>query len=245
MDREKGSLELRGVTISYKGLTVLSDLSIGFGETAMNVVIGPNGAGKTTVLNALSGAVRPTDGAVLIDGNDVTGESPSRFARRGVVRKFQVPTVFPGLTVTDNLKVASSAPRPRAEANAPERDARSAELAETLGLAKRSRDLAADLSHGERQWLEMGMAFLGNARFLLLDEPAAGLGPGETQHTADLIKFMSERCCVIAVEHDMDFVRALGGDVTVLHQGALLARGNIRDIETNPQVRDVYLGRAA
>ncbi|MEO8262274.1 MAG: ATP-binding cassette domain-containing protein [Pseudolysinimonas sp.] len=237
------SLELRKVTVSFKGLTVLSELDLGFGERSMNVLIGPNGAGKTTVLNALSGAVRPAGGEVWLDADDVTGESPTRFARRGVVRKFQVPTVFPGLTVADNLRVASSAPRPRATFTSGERDTRQRELSETLGLADRYEDLAADLSHGQRQWLEMGMAFLGDPRFLLLDEPAAGLGPGETQHTADLIKLMAERCCVIAVEHDMDFVRALGGEVTVLHQGALLARGTFKQIEKNTDVRDVYLGR--
>jgi ABC-type uncharacterized transport system ATPase subunit len=240
-----GTLALRGVTVRFKGLTVLRDLNISFGATTMNVLIGPNGAGKTTVLNALSGAVRPTSGSVRVDDSDLTGAPPTKFARSGIVRKFQVPTVFPGLSVADNLRVASAAPRPRAKLSAGERDSRIAELADTLGLAARRRDIAADLSHGERQWLEMGMAFLGEPRFLLLDEPAAGLGPGETQHTAELVRFMSARCCVIAVEHDMDFVRQLGGDVTVLHQGALLARGAIEEIEKNPDVRDVYLGREA
>lgn len=243
MTSETRSLALRDVTVQFKGLTVLKNLDLSFGALSMNVLIGPNGAGKTTVLNTLSGAVRPTRGGVFLDEVDVTGLSPMRFARRGVVRKFQVPTVFPGLSVFDNLRVANAAPRATRESSAPERDARLEELIGTLSLDHRRDDMANGLSHGERQWLEMGMAFLGSPRFLLLDEPAAGLGPGETQHTANLIKLMSERCCVIAVEHDMDFVRALGGEVTVLHQGALLARGPMEDIENDLEVRDVYLGR--
>lgn len=238
-------LELAAVTVRFKGLTVLQDLDLSFGEHPMNVLIGPNGAGKTTVLNALSGAVRPTSGSVRLDGEDLTGSKPLRFAREGVVRKFQVPTVFAGLSVRENLRVASSAPRPRRHGSASERGDRVRELAETLRLDRRLGDLAADLSHGERQWLEMGMALLGEPRFLLLDEPAAGLGPGETQHTAELVRLMSEQCCVIAVEHDMEFVRALGGEVTVLHQGAVLARGDYSAVENDDRVRDVYLGRGA
>jgi ABC-type uncharacterized transport system ATPase subunit len=238
-------LVLRAVSVRFNGLTVLENLDLSFGEQPMNVLIGPNGAGKTTVLNVLSGAVKPVAGTVRLDGEDLTGAAPLHFAREGIVRKFQVPTVFAGLTVAENLRVASSAPRPRRYGSAASRADRVRDLAAILRLDHRIGDLAADLSHGERQWLEMGMAFVSEPRFLLLDEPAAGLGPGETQHTADLIRLMSEQCCVIAVEHDMEFVRALGGEVTVLHHGDVLARGEYAEIESDDRVRDVYLGRGA
>jgi urea transport system ATP-binding protein len=238
------SLALDEATVQFGGLKVLDSVSVSFGDSPMNVLIGPNGAGKTTLLNALSGVVRPVRGTLHLDGEDVTGYSAMKLARMGVVRKFQVPTVFPGMSVRDNLKVAALAPRHGRQTTstggvATEID----ELLASLHLQQRSRDLAAELSHGERQWLEIGMAFLGRPRFLLLDEPAAGLGPGETQHTANLIKKMSTQCCVLVIEHDMEFVRALGGVVTVLHQGTILTTGSMAEIEADPTVRDVYLGR--
>lgn len=238
------TLSLTDGTVQFGGLKVLNSVTVSFGDSPMNVLIGPNGAGKTTLLNALSGVVRPAHGALHLDGENVTGYSAMKLARMGVVRKFQVPTVFPGMSVRDNLKVAALAPRqggPKASARGAADDIES--LLESLHLQHRSFDSAAELAHGERQWLEIGMAFLGRPRFLLLDEPAAGLGPGETQHTADLITEMSKQCCVLVIEHDMDFVRALGGVVTVLHQGSILTTGTMAEIEANPTVRDVYLGR--
>jgi ABC-type uncharacterized transport system ATPase subunit len=148
------------------------------------------------------------------------------------------------MSVLDNLRVAALAPRQeKRHESLMQLDSDVRSLAKTLNLAHRMAMPAAELSHGERQWLEIGMAFLGKPRFLLLDEPAAGLGPGETRYTADLIKLMSERCCVLVVEHDMEFVRALDGEVTVLHQGRILTRGSMSEIEENADVRDVYLGR--
>ena len=238
------TLSLTDGTVQFGGLKVLNSVTVSFGDSPMNVLIGPNGAGKTTLLNALSGVVRPVHGTLHLDGENVTGYSAMKLARMGVVRKFQVPTVFPVMSVRDNLKVAALAPRRGGpEASAGETAADIDSLLESLHLQHRSFDLAAELAHGERQWLEIGMAFLGRPRFLLLDEPAAGLGPGETQHTAELIKEMSKQCCVLVIEHDMDFVRALGGAVTVLHQGSILTTGTMAEIEANPTVRDVYLGR--
>lgn len=237
-------LTLNGVTVHFGGLTVLDNVSLAFGDAQINCIIGPNGAGKTTIFNVLSGIVRPDIGNLCLGGRDITGTTPMRIARMGVVRKFQVPTVFPGLSVVDNLRVAAMSPQHRNVND--EREARvvtPAEVSASLGLEDRGGIMAADLSHGERQWLEIGMAFLGRPRFLLLDEPAAGLGPTESRHTADLILEMSASCCVVVIEHDMHFVRALGGDVTVLHQGRVLRRGGMADIESDQTVRDVYLGR--
>jgi urea transport system ATP-binding protein len=239
-----GRLALEDVSVRFGGLAVLESVDLSFGARGMNVLIGPNGAGKTTVLNALSGVLRPARGVVALDGEDVTACSEMRLARRGIVRKFQVPTVFDGMTVLDNLRVAVLAPRgQKRRQSMADLDSDIRSLAKTLNLGDRLGVRAAELSHGERQWLEIGMAFLGEPRFLLLDEPAAGLGPGETRHTADLIKLMSRGCCVLVVEHDMDFVRELDGEVTVLHQGRILTRGTMDEIELNSDVRDVYLGR--
>lgn len=238
-------LGLRDVTVRFKGLTVLDSVDLAFGAHSMNVLIGPNGAGKTTVLNTLSGVVRPSAGQVWLGDTDVSRYSPMKLARLGVVRKFQVPTVFDGMTVLDNLRAASLSPRSKSSGTRAQLKAKVSELLDTLHLCRHVSTLAADLSHGERQWLEIGMAFLGSPRFLLLDEPAAGLGPGETKYTAELVKKISNECCVVVVEHDMDFVRALEGQVTVLHQGRVLASGDIAAVEQNADVRDVYLGRGA
>ncbi len=237
------SLELTSIQVAFGGLVVLEDLSLSFGHAPISSLIGPNGAGKTTVFNVMSGIVKPGSGTVKFDGEDLAAKSPIEIARLGIVRKFQVPTVFGGLSVEDNLNVALQAPRDRSD------DAASAftidEVADLLNLKHRLRILASELSHGERQWLEIGMAFLGSPRFLLLDEPAAGLGPEESTHTAGLIKRISEFCNAVVIEHDMSFVRDLGGDVTVLHQGALLSHGTMDGIENDSAVKDVYLGRDA
>jgi urea transport system ATP-binding protein len=239
-------LALDSITVGFGGLTVLDDLSLEFGRSPISLLIGPNGAGKTTVFNVLSGIVRPTSGTVALGDDEITRCSAMNIARRGLVRKFQVPTVFPGLSVEDNLRLAARAPRDRKSQSASNTEPFSLdEAAATLRLSKKRRVLAAELSHGERQWLEIGMAFVARPKFLLLDEPAAGLGPDESEHTAELIKRMSSYCRAVVIEHDMHFVRALGGDVTVLHQGKLLRRGSMAEIESDSVVRDVYLGRPA
>jgi urea transport system ATP-binding protein len=237
-------LGLDAITVQFGGLRVLRELSVEFGHAPISSLIGPNGAGKTTVFNFLSGIVRPSSGRVVLDGQDVTGRPAHQLARMGIVRKFQVPTVFAGLTIRNNLRAALQAPRyssPQVASNPWSLD----DVADLLGMRDQLSSTAADLSHGGLQWLEIGMAFLARPRYLLLDEPAAGLGPEESGHTADLIQRISEFCRVIVIEHDMTFVRQLGGDVTVLHQGALLRRGTMDEIQADHVVRDVYLGRDA
>ncbi len=242
---ESQSLALESVTVRFGGLTVLDDLSLRFGHSPISSLIGPNGAGKTTVFNTFSGIVKPVSGSLLLDGKDMTGHSPIEIARAGVVRKFQVPTVFHNLSVGNNLKVAAQSPRIETTGSAKDIRWSAGDVAEKLGLSSKMKTLAAELSHGERQWLEIGMAFLAHPRFLLLDEPAAGLGPEESDHTAGLIRTISEFCKTIVIEHDMRFIRELGGDVTVLHQGRLLKQGTMEEIEADHIVRDVYLGRDA
>lgn len=238
-------LRLDSVTVAFGGLTVLDDLTLSFGHAPISSLIGPNGAGKTTVFNVFSGIVELKAGNVTFLGEDVTGSSAVDLARRGIVRKFQVPTVFGGLTVENNLKIAAQSPRTGHETDEARKDWGLAEVAEMLGLTQSMRLPAVELAHGERQWLEIGMAFLGRPRFLLLDEPAAGLGPDESAYTAGLIQKISEYCTAIVIEHDMSFIRELGGDVTVLHQGRLLTQGSMEEVEADPTVRDVYLGRDA
>ncbi|GGM36892.1 ATP-binding cassette domain-containing protein [Dactylosporangium sucinum] len=240
--QQSSSLRLDNVTVKFGGLTVLNRLSVEFGAAPISSLIGPNGAGKTTVFNVFSGLVKPTEGRVLFQGRDITGASPVSIARMGIIRKFQVPTVFPGLSVGDNLKVAARAPRQRHEPGDGDGWAID-DVTDLLQLSGKKQRPAAELSHGERQWLEIGMAFLGRPKFLLLDEPAAGLGPDESEHTARLIKEISAHCAAVVIEHDMSFIRSLGGHIIVLHQGAVLRQGTMEDIEDDAVVRDIYLGR--
>ena len=238
------TLALDGATVRFGGLIAIDDLSIAFGGSPISCLIGPNGAGKTTVFNVLSGVVRPMSGTVRLGDLDITGISPHRAARMGIVRKFQVPTVFAGLSVSDNLRVAVDAPR-RASLPSDGQRWTTGEVAAMVGLESKLSLVADELSHGQRQWLEIGMAVLRRPLYLLLDEPAAGLGPEETKSTARLIKDISETCSVVVIEHDMHFIRELESEVTVLHQGRFLAHGTMREIEGNAVVRDVYLGRDA
>jgi urea transport system ATP-binding protein len=239
-------LKLDSVSVRFGGLKVLVGLSLEFGHDPINCLIGPNGAGKTTVFNVLTGLVRPNSGRLTFGGRDITRASSLKITRMGIVRKFQVPTVFPGLAVADNLKLAARAPRDTlAGEPSASTSMESEDVATELGLSTKMQVLASELSHGERQWLEIGMAFVGRPKLLLLDEPAAGLGPEESDHTARLIKRISSACRVVVIEHDMRFVRALGGDVTVLHQGQLLRRGTMDEVVADPVVRDVYLGRGS
>jgi len=241
---QPASLRLDSVTVRFGGLTVLNQLSVEFGDSRISSLIGPNGAGKTTVFNVFSGIVKPATGRLLFEGHDITGSSPVAIARMGVVRKFQVPTVFPGLSIADNLKLAAQAPRRQREAG--DGDAWAIDdVTDLLRLSAKRSQRAAELSHGERQWLEIGMAFVSRPRFLLLDEPAAGLGPDESEHTARLIKKISAFCPAVVIEHDMSFIRSLGGYVIVLHQGAVLRQGTMEEVEGDDVVRDIYLGRQA
>ncbi|WP_328665441.1 ATP-binding cassette domain-containing protein [Streptomyces sp. NBC_00322] len=230
------------MTVQFGGLKVLNQLSLEFGDSPISSLIGPNGAGKTTVFNAFSGIVKPSTGRLLFEGRDITGSSPVAIARLGIVRKLQVPTVFPGLSVSDNLKIAAQAPRRSHEASGGG-GWKIDDVTDLLHLSAKRGKIAGELSHGERQWLEIGMAFVGRPKVLLLDEPAAGLGPDESEHTARLIKEISHLCPAVVIEHDMNFIRSLGGRVIVLHQGAVLRQGTMEEIESDPVVRDIYLGR--
>jgi urea transport system ATP-binding protein len=241
-------LYLDGVTVSFDGFKALDGLSLVLEPGEMRAVIGPNGAGKTTVMDVITGKTKPDAGRVLFaDGIDLTRLDEPAIARLGIGRKFQRPTVFEPLTVHDNLLLSLAGDRtPRfalwARATPSER-ARLDELLSTTRLSDDRDRPAADLSHGQKQWLEIGMLLAQDPRLLLVDEPVAGMSDAETEQTADLLRGINRTRSVVVVEHDMAFVRALGVKVTVLHEGSVLAEGSIDQIQDDPRVIEVYLGR--
>ena len=240
-------LSVEDVTVSYDGFKALDGLSLTVEAGAIHVLVGPNGAGKSTLLDTIIGRVRATSGRIVFKDEDVTRLPEHLIVRRGICRKFQTPGVLEALTVEENLVVAAT--RERGSWSVLTRGRSAAERArveEILGIirlgAKRSM-LAANLAHGEKQWLEIGMVVASDAALLLLDEPAAGMSHGEAAATAELIHSLSGRHAFIVIDHDMDFVERLASPVSVLHMGRLLAHGSVAEIRRNPSVEAVYLGR--
>ncbi|QKC98047.1 ATP-binding cassette domain-containing protein [Mesorhizobium sp. NZP2298] len=228
-------LQAENVGIRFGGLQALEDLNLTVRDKELCCIIGPNGAGKSTFLNVLTGTLRPTSGSVRFLGHDIAGLPLHRIARLGIARKFQIPSVFPSLSVEDNLKVARwGAPSPVRPVG---------ELLELVALTNRAATLAGELAHGQKQWLEIGMALAIEPRLLLLDEPTAGMTPQETMATAQMLLRLKGEFSIVAVEHDIRFVRALNCETLVLHQGRRLRSGPFHDIEADEMVRDVYLGR--
>jgi urea transport system ATP-binding protein len=215
----------------------------------MRAVIGPNGAGKTTFMDIVTGKTRPDSGTILYGTppRSLLRMSEHAIARAGIGRKFQRPTVFEDQTVAENLTMALSAPRGPLSVlgwSASDGDrARVAELADEIGLAEALARKSGELSHGQKQWLEIGMLLAQDPRLLLVDEPAAGMTPAEREHTTDLLVRAARTRAVVVVEHDMEFVRRLNCRVTVLHEGRVLAEGSLDHVTSNPEVIEVYLGR--
>jgi urea transport system ATP-binding protein len=244
----KPLLYLDGVTVSFDGFKALNGLSLLVASGELRSIIGPNGAGKTTMMDVVTGKTRPDAGAVYFGGSiDLTRLDETAIANLGIGRKFQKPTVFENLTVFDNLELAQKNARGTwrvllARLGSAERDA-IAEMLETIGLAGRESVLAGALSHGQKQWLEIGMLLIQDQKILLLDEPVAGMTDRETEATAALILRLAGKRTIIVVEHDMEFVRSLGARVTVLHEGSVLAEGSIDHVQNHPAVIEVYLGR--
>ena len=242
-------LEVSGVSVSFDGFKALNNLSFSIGNKELRAVIGPNGAGKTTFMDVVTGKTKPDEGRVLWGEPPVSllGKSESSIAMAGVGRKFQRPTVFEDQTVEANLMMALRKPRsPFAvlffKPSAEDRD-RVAELAETIGLAQALGRKSGELSHGQKQWLEIGMLLAQDPQLLLVDEPAAGMTTVEREKTTDLLREAAKTRAVVVGEHDMEFVRRLGCKVTGLHEGAVLAEGSIDHVTKNENVIEVYLGR--
>jgi urea transport system ATP-binding protein len=241
-------LYLDGVTVSFDGFKALNELSLVLEVGEMRAVIGPNGAGKTTMMDVITGKTRPDSGRVVFgDDTDLTRLDESAIARLGIGRKFQRPTVFEPLSVRDNLLLSLAGDRGPgvnlwARETGRERD-RLDELLTTIRLTAERDRRAADLSHGQKQWLEIGMLLAQEPRLLLVDEPVAGMTDAETHETAELLREINRTRSVVVVEHDMAFVRALDVKVTVLHEGSVLAEGSIEAIQNDHRVIEVYLGR--
>ena len=221
-------LYLDGVTVSFDGFKALNALSLVVGKGELRSIIGPNGAGKTTMMDVVTGKTRPDEGKVFFAGQvDLTRLDEARIANLGIGRKFQKPTVFQNLTAFENLELAQSGPRGTWNALIAlldrEQTRRIEATLERIGLADRRFSPAGALSHGQKQWLEIGMLLMQDAELLLLDEPVAGMTDHETEETAKLVLSLAGERTVVVVEHDMEFVRALGARVTVLHEGSVLA----------------------
>ena len=240
-------LYLDGVSVIFDGFRALNNLSLIVEPGELRAVIGPNGAGKTTMMDVITGKTRPTSGTVNFGEVDLTRLEEAAIANLGIGRKFQKPTVFDALTVFENLELALKAPRGplaclRWALTGEARTRIEATLAET-GLEDRAHDLAGILSHGQRQWLEIGMLLMQDPELLLVDEPVAGMTDAETEHTAALLARIAGKRSVVVVEHDLEFVRALGRRVTVLHEGSVLSEGSIDHVQNDQRVIEVYLGR--
>src|SRR5262249_23909039 len=235
-------LRVDKLTKSFRGLVANKDVDFSINTGEIRCIIGPNGAGKTTFLSMISGHEQPTAGRVIYRGMDITGLPIFRIARMGILRKFQTPTVFNNLSVYSNVELAvlatSLAARQRSE--------RITRSLQRVHLQELSGELVSTLSHGQRQWLEIGMLLASDAQLLLLDEPTAGMTAQETHSTAELIRRLVREHGISAViiEHDINFVRDLRAPVMVLHLGRVLAEGTFAEIESNAQVRAVYLGDA-
>ena len=241
-------LYLDGVTVSFDGFRALNALSLVLEDGEMRAVIGPNGAGKTTMMDVITGKTRPDEGKVVYQANtDLTRLDEPAIAALGIGRKFQKPTVFEPHTVWDNLLLALAGDRRPwfslwAKETARERE-RIYSILETVRLSEQRHRRAGGLSHGQKQWLEIGMLLVQEPRLLLVDEPVAGMTDAETEQTAELLREINKTRAVVVVEHDMAFVRALDVKVTVLHEGSVLSEGSIDHVSQDPKVIEVYLGR--
>jgi urea transport system ATP-binding protein len=241
-------LYLDNVSVSFDGFRALNKLSFYLVPGELRAIIGPNGAGKTTMMDVITGKTRPDEGQVYFDGKiDLTRMDEAAIANLGIGRKFQKPTVFETQSVEDNLRLALKDKRGVYAAlfsvTSPAQAKRMDELLQIIGLGDQRRTLAGGLSHGQKQWLEIGMLLAQEPRLLLVDEPAAGMTDAETATTATMLRDIARDRSVVVVEHDMEFVRSLDAKVTVLHEGAVLAEGSMDHVQNDPRVIEVYLGR--
>ena len=240
-------LDMRDVSVTFDGFRAINNLSLALRPGEMRAIVGPNGAGKTTMMDIITGKTRPDTGTVRFQGRDLTRLDEPAIARLGIGRKFQKPTVFEALSVTENLLLSLKGVRApfavliaRRSAGERERIDRLLHLTRLEAVADQP---AGGMSHGQKQWLEIGMLMGQEPELLLVDEPVAGMTDAETMATADLLREINRTRSVVVVEHDMDFVRALGVDVTVLHEGSVLAEGTLDVVSADPRVIEVYLGR--
>ena len=246
---QRSIIYLEGVTVDFDGFKALSNLNLVVDYHELRVIIGPNGAGKSTLLDAISGKVQPVSGRIVFgQGTDLIGLRENEITALGIGRKFQTPSVYTTLPVWDNLDLslrrnskgvfATLWSKSRQE----ELD-KIAQTLKTIGLTNKAQILAGQLSHGEKQWLEIAMVILQDPELLLIDEPVAGMTDQETEKTGELLESLTENHSVIVIEHDMEFVRQIAKTVTVLHEGTVLCEGPMETIKDDPRVIEIYLGR--
>ena len=239
-------LALEGVSVSFDGLKAVNDLNLYIDKGELRVIIGPNGAGKTTVLDLICGRTKVSSGSIKFKDQEITGRKEQEIVRLGIGRKFQTPSIYEDLTVFENLEL--SVPRGREVVGAlfwkrtPEIVESVRNTARMIFLEDHLDRPAETLSHGQKQWLEIGMLLIQDPELLMLDEPVAGMSISERVKTAELLKEIIKNRSVIVIEHDMKFVESIADRVTVLHQGKVLADGDMHTVQSNPKVKEVYLG---
>lgn len=240
-------LNIQNLSVVFDGFRALDQLDFAMNQGELRFVIGPNGAGKTTLLDVITGKTRPSTGSVLFDGKvDVRRTAEHQLVRKGIARKFQTPTVFGSLTVYENLEAAAGFKQSTFGLLSDLPAADKAQIDNTLeliNLVGRAKVRAGILAHGERQWLEIGMMLVQQPKLLLLDEPVAGMTRSERNRTGELLQRIAEFCSVLVVEHDMEFLRSFATTVTVMHLGKLLTQGPVTQVQSDPKVIEVYLGR--
>jgi urea transport system ATP-binding protein len=248
LDASRGIvLYLEDITVSFDGFRALNALTLYVDVGELRCIIGPNGAGKTTMMDVITGKTRPDAGSAWFGQTiDLLGLTEPEIAQAGIGRKFQKPTVFEHHTVFENLELAMTGDKAVwkslfATISGPQRDHLD-RILEEIGLTQHRDSRAGALSHGQKQWLEIGMLLMQDPQLLLVDEPVAGMTPQETERTAELLVSLAGRHSVIVVEHDMEFVRSIARKVTVLHEGSVLAEGSIDEVQSNAKVIEVYLG---
>ena len=239
-------LAVESLTVSFDGFKAVDDLSFYVDENKIRVIIGPNGAGKTTALDLICGKTRATSGSIRFQGKELTAMKEHQIVHAGVGRKFQNPSIYDDLTVFENLEISYPRGRSVLGALAFKRDAavrdRVEEIAETIFLADHLQQRAEFLSHGQKQWLEIGMLLIQDPELLMLDEPVAGMSVSERVKTAELLHRIIADRSVIVIEHDMKFVEDIAHRVTVMHQGKVISEGTMAHVKADPKVVDVYLG---
>ena len=239
-------LYIEDLTVSFDGFKAVDGLNLYVEKDELRVIIGPNGAGKTTVLDLICGKTQPTAGSVLFNGKELIGLSEHEIVREGVGRKFQTPSIYENLTVYENLEVSYPSGRGvlgcLAFKRSPDVVARIQEVAKEIYLDHLLDAEGAILSHGQKQWLEIGMLLMQEPELIMLDEPVAGMSPAEREQTAALLNRISKGRAIIIIEHDMEFVSRIAHRVTVLHLGKILAEGSMEQVQHNPKVIEVYLG---
>ena len=242
-------LNIKNLYRHFGGVNAINGVNLRFVENELRSIIGPNGAGKTTLFNVITGKLPASSGQVIYGGMDITNKPPHEVVRLGICRTFQKSSIFPGLTVLENVRIARQARVGGSRRIFSARDSLKAVNEDTwaildrLGLHEQSEMLASKLSHGDQRLMEIGVALAGGPQVLLLDEPTAGMSPRETERTTHLVRQLAKEVAVILVEHDMEVVMSISDRISVMHQGAIIAEGTPNEIQKNDQVREAYLGK--